>query len=310
MIPPPGGAPARAAATPGPPLAPPQTSGKAMASMILGLTSFFCSIVTGIPAVILGILGLREIDRSGGQRTGRAMAMTGLILGGINCVLLPVLVGVMVGLLVPAVQAARGAAERSQCMNNLRQIGLAMMNYSSVHDVFPPATTVDSEGKALLSWRVLLLPYLEEQALYEQFKLDEPWDSPNNKPLLARMPRVFRCPTFTKPGTSDVTTYQVLLGPGTIFESGEGMRPSGVNDGLSNTLLVVESQAPIPWTQPSALTYKPRTPIAGLGGIHSGGYNALFADGADRFLKSTVSSAVIDALATRNGGEVVSPDSL
>jgi prepilin-type processing-associated H-X9-DG protein len=290
-------------------IGPPQASGKALASLILGISSFFCSIVTGIPAVVLGILGLRDIDRSGGLRTGKAMAMTGLILGAINCVMLPVMAGLMIGLLLPAVQAARGAAERAQCMNNLRQIGLAMMNYADTYNVFPPATTVDPEGKAVLSWRVLLLPYLGEQALYEQFKLDEAWDSPHNKPLLDRMPAVFRCSTF-KQGAPDTTIYQVLIGPKTMFESGAGLRPSAVTDGLANTLLVVESHAPIAWTQPSALTYKPRTPIEGLGGIHPGGFNALFGDGSVRFIKSTVPADVLEALVTRNGDEVVSPDSL
>jgi prepilin-type processing-associated H-X9-DG protein len=312
MVPRPG-APASVAATatsaPGAVLGPPQTSGKALASLILGISSFFCSIVTGIPAVVLGILGLREIDRSGGQRTGKGLAMTGLILGAISCVMVPVLAGLLVGLILPAVQAARGAAERAQCMNNLRQIGLAMINYADAHNVFPPATTVEPDGKALLSWRVLLLPYLGEQALYEQFKLEEPWDSPNNKPLLARMPGVFRCPTF-KQGASDVTIYQVLIGPKTMFESGAGMRIAAVTDGLANTLLVVESHAPIAWTQPSAMTSRPRTPIVGLGGIHSDGFNALFADGSVRFLKRTVAADVLEALVTRNGDEVVSLDPL
>ena len=81
-----------------------------------------------------------------------------------------------------------------QCQNNLRNIGLAMVNYSSSHNVFPLAGTVSPDGKPLLSWRVLMLPYLDQQPLYEEFKLDEPWDSPNNKPLLARMPGVFKCP--------------------------------------------------------------------------------------------------------------------
>src|SRR4051794_3818491 len=167
----------------------PGTSGKAIASLVLGMMSLVCTLFTGIPAIILGLLGLSDIERSRGLRTGKGMAITGIVLGGLGSTL--VVLAVLIALLVPAVQAAREAARRSQCVNNLKQIGLAMHNYNSAYDVFPPAVITDPDGKPLLSWRVLLLPFLDEQALYEQFKLDEPWDSPNNKPLLSRMPKVF-----------------------------------------------------------------------------------------------------------------------
>src|SRR5437588_6801844 len=101
----------------------------------------------------------------------------------------------MVALLLPAVQAAREAARRAQCTNNLKQIGLAMHNYHSSNNCFPPAFTTDRDGKPLLSWRVLLLPYLECSSLYANFHLDEPWDSPHNRPLVNQMPSVFACPS-------------------------------------------------------------------------------------------------------------------
>ena len=85
-------------------------------------------------------------------------------------------------------------AARSQCINNLKQIGLAMHNYHAMHKTFPPAYTVDKAGKPLLSWRVLILPYLEQDALYKEFHLDEPWDSEHNRALIDRMPATYRCP--------------------------------------------------------------------------------------------------------------------
>jgi prepilin-type processing-associated H-X9-DG protein len=274
------------------------TSGKAIASFVLGLFSLVCTLFTGIPAIILGCLGLVDIERSRGLRTGKGLAIGGIVLGSIGSTL------VVIALLLPAVQAAREAARRSQCVNNLKQIGLAMHNYNSTYDVFPPAMTTDPDGKPLLSWRVLLLPYLEDQALYRQFKLDEPWDSPNNKPLLAKMPTVYACPSLPTAG-SDTSIYQVLIGPGTLFEDSKGVSIKDVTDGTSNTLLVVESKAPVPWSQPSGLMYTPKAPVKGLGSFHAGGFNALFADGSVKFLKYSVSPATLDALITRNGNEVI-----
>jgi prepilin-type processing-associated H-X9-DG protein len=274
------------------------TSGKAIASLVLGIMSLVCTLFTGIPAVILGCLGLVDIEKSRGRRTGKGIAITGIVLGafGSSVVLLA-------ALLLPAVQAAREAARRSQCVNNLKQIGLAMHNYHDVYGSFPPAMTSDPDGKPLLSWRVLLLPFLDEQALYDRFKLDEPWDSPNNRALLQQRPRVYACPSDPKTNV-DASSYQVLIGPGTIFEHPQGERISSITDGTSNTLLVVESKTPAPWSEPQGLEYKPKAPVNGLGSYHPGGFNALFADGSVRFLKTSISPQTLDGLITRNGGEV------
>ena len=172
------------------------------------------------------------------------MAITGIVLGGSVVARGPVS-AVLIALLLPAVQAAREAARRSKCVNNLKQIALAMHNYNDTNGVLPPAATLDPNGKPLLSWRVVLLPYFKQDSLYQQFKLDEPWDSPNNKPLLARMPKVFECPSWPQTG-SETTTYQVLVGLGTLFEKPEGTSFKEVTDGTSNTLMVVETKAADP----------------------------------------------------------------
>ena len=92
-------------------------------------------------------------------------------------------IGILVGLLLPAVQAAREAARRMQCSNNMKQIALAMHNYEAVYKAFPPAYTTDANGQPLHSWRTLLLPYMEQQALYSQIDLNKPWDDPVNLPF-------------------------------------------------------------------------------------------------------------------------------
>ena len=95
----------------------------------------------------------------------------------------------------------RENAARTVCINNLKQIGLAMHNYHDRHKSLPSAYTVDKAGKPLLSWRVLILPYLDQEALYKEFHLDEPWDSEHNKPLSAMVVKVYRSPASRRRST-------------------------------------------------------------------------------------------------------------
>src|SRR5262249_31407722 len=149
---------------------------------------------------------------------------------------------------------------------------------------------------------------LDQKELYQRFKLDEPWDSPHNKPLVEQLPNVYRCPSEEITGEG-LTTYQVLSGLGTLFAKPEGISLREVTDGPSNTLMVLESTAPAPWTQPSRLGFTPRTPIESLGSNHPGGFNAAFADGSVRFISSSVAPETLKAAATGNGGEVLHAES-
>jgi hypothetical protein len=277
----------------------------AVASLVLGLLSFCLTFLTGIPAIVLGVTALVGINRSRGALTGKGMAIGGIVTGGLGCAL----VLVSVAILLPAIQGARESARRAVCQNNLKQIELAMLEYADAHHGFPPAFTLDPAAKPLLSWRVLILPYLGQQALYEQFKLDEPWDSPNNKPLVAQMPSVYRCPSLpqgsVRPGA---TIYQVLIGPGSLFERAEGMPLDQVTDGLANTFMVLETKVPSAWTQPSGLEFNRIRPTKGLGSAHPGGFSAGTADGAVHFIKASTPARTLQALTTRNGNEPVNLD--
>ena len=217
--------------------------------------------------------------------------------------------GVAIALLLPAVQAAREAARRAQCSNNLKQIALAMYNYESANGTFPPAAITGPDGKPLLSWRVAILPYLEQQAVYDQFHLDEPWDSPHNKALAEKVtPPVFLCPSNAV-GMVGHAHYRVLTGPGTAFEGTKGHRIAEFTDGTSNTLMVVESNDTAPWTKPEGIdAADPAGMLDEIGSGHPGGFNAAFADGSVRFLKQTIAPAVLKALSTRNGGEILNSD--
>jgi prepilin-type processing-associated H-X9-DG protein len=120
------------------------------------------------------------------------------------------------------------------------------------------------------------------------------------------MPATYFCPSDGL-DTEHTTRYQVVVGPGTIFEGVKGTPISEITDGTSNTLLVVEAKAPVPWTKPDDIAVNGLT--TGVGSKHAGGFNVLVADGSVRFFKMSINPVVLQAMATRNGGEVITDDS-
>ncbi len=216
----------------------------------------------------------------------------------------------MVALLLPAVQSAREAARRAQCTNNLKQIALAMMNYEPANGKLPASASVDAAGKPLLSWRVSILPYIDQNALYNQFKFDEPWDSPNNKKLIPYMPMIYACPSDAAllPSSKGMTKYRVCASKGTMFEGNKAFTLADITDGTSNTIAVFESSQETIWTKPE----EPDVELeqiqqlkALLGSKHPGGFNASFGDGSVHFIKSSVDASVLKALFTRAGAEII-----
>jgi uncharacterized protein (TIGR03067 family) len=205
---------------------------------------------------------------------------------------------------------ARLTAQRLRSLNNLKQIGLAMHTYHETYKALPPATLTNVQAKdrlPLLSWRVALLPYIEHNDLYKAFNLDEPWDSPHNKKLIAQMPSI-----YATPGGKDVKTglthYQVFVGTGTAFEPrperGHGIRFTDITDGTSNTLLVVEAAGAVIWTKPDDLPFDPKQPPPKLG-IADDAINVVFCDGSVASLSREVTPEAVRALITRSGGEKV-----
>ncbi len=214
--------------------------------------------------------------------------------------------GLSVGMLLPAVQKVRQAAARMQDQNNLKQIALAMHNYESAYGRFPSAAICDATGKPLLSWRVAILPYIEQENLYRQFDLTKPWDHPQNKALIARMPQIYLHPQAPKDLEAGKTHYRVFVGkPPALFDLKTGSRLSSITDGTSNTLMCVEAAEPVIWTKPEPLVAEPGKPLPKISTLFPGGFNALFGDGSVRFLPSDLSGATLRALITRSGGEVI-----
>jgi hypothetical protein len=197
----------------------------------------------------------------------------------------------------------RELSRRAQGTNNLKQIALAMHNYLDVNRSFPPVAICDPDGKPLLSWRVLLLPYLEEGVLAKEFHLDEPWDSAHNKKLVSRMPKVFAVEgAGAKEGE---TFYQGFSGDGAFFEGKKGRRITDITDGTSNTFLVAEANRAVPWTKPEDISYDASKPLPKLG-FRKDGFFAAFCDGSVRFIPKKTPEATLRAYITPNGGEVIS----
>ncbi|HVJ79819.1 MAG TPA: DUF1559 domain-containing protein, partial [Planctomycetia bacterium] len=169
------------------------------------------------------------------------------------------------------------SVRRNVITNDLKHVALAMHNYYDVHKSFPPGATVDKAGKPLLSWRVHLLPYLEQNELYKQFKLDEPWDGGHNRKLIEKMPAVFAGFGTGKEGK---TTILGIVGAGGFFpKPGAGIRIDDIKDGTSNTIMCVAAPAAqaIVWTKPDELSLGDAALLEKLGTRH---VLAAFGDGS------------------------------
>jgi len=209
-------------------------------------------------------------------------------------------------------EPAMGIATRQlRSTDNLKMIALALHNYHAVHERFPAPASVSEDGKPLLSWRVAILPFLEEDALYEQFHLDEPWDSEHNRPLANRMPNIYDAPKSTVSGGGR-TNYLGVAGASGIFADAQGTRMAQIRDGLSNTVMVVEAadtQA-VFWTKPGDFDYQRENPIARLVDLQDGRFLAAFGDGSVQYLDKSIGAGALKKLCTRDGGEVIDRTSL
>jgi Protein of unknown function (DUF1559) len=262
----------------------------------------------------------------------RKKSNLGLILGIIVGVLILVCGGGGVGLYFAfrgAVTKVTDTADRMSSNNNLKQITLANMNYLDKYNDFPN-NSYGPDGKPLLSWRVHLLPFVEEQGLYRQFKLDEPWDSANNRRLLDQMPLTYATPTERTGRTprGNKTYYRGFSGPGGIFARrdqppAEGMKlgfdqplfqrrlkQTDITDGFTNTIFVVEAGDPVEWTKPDDLDASPGKPFPPLGGIRPKDdiIQVGFLDGSVRPVKRTNTEAQWRAAITIAGRETITLD--
>ncbi|GHT42674.1 hypothetical protein FACS189443_5910 [Planctomycetales bacterium] len=200
--------------------------------------------------------------------------------------------------------------QRRACRNHLKQILLAFHNYHDVYGILPPTFTVDKNGKPLHSWRVLILPFIEQNAMFKSIRLDEPWDSEHNKQFHNKMPEVFRCPVCQGNEKRD-TNYCVVVGKETLGRTdGKGLHFSLLSDGLSNTIGVTERKTPVCWMEPTDILQEDaylgiNKKAEGIGSGHQDGVSVGICDGSVLFLKDSVDLKSLKAMLTIGGGEVV-----
>ena len=217
-----------------------------------------------------------------------------MLIGGVMIVV------VLVALLFPAVSTSREAARRMSCENNLKQIGLAMHSYHSTYRTFPPAYLPDEDGQPMHSWRVLLLPFLNQQSLYDQYDFDLPWDSPDNQALASQISDIFHCPSDNI-ADHEATSYVVVVGLETAFPGAQTVSISDITDGTSDTILVTEvASSPIHWMEPKDI---PIEEFWEQTSFHPNGYNVSLADGSVRFMSDDTSPDQLNALTTIAAGD-------
>jgi hypothetical protein len=188
-------------------------------------------------------------------------------------------------------------------------IGMALHNYHDAYRSFPPLAVYDAQGRPLLSWRVLILPFLQETELFNQFRLDEPWDSQHNRPLADRMPALFRCPSDKSP-KPNASSYVAVSGEGTMFPHRRVVNIRDVKDGTSMTAVVGEIRhSAVLWTKPDDALLDDRFVAPGpFGSAHEHRWQFLMGDGTARFVRATTDPKVIHGLMTIAGGEPIDED--
>lgn len=245
--------------------------------------------------------------------TGTTVLIVSVVVLALGCV---VVVPILIALLLPAVQAARGAARQAQCKNNLKQISLALQNYHDMYKAFPASSVVDENGKPMHSWRVAILPLIEQGFISDQYDFSEPWDGPNNRLLHNQMPAVFRCPSNSDPN-SNSTSYMVVVSSNkisalkTMFEPNQWPGMAAVTDGTSNTIAVVEvAGVTTNWMEPKDLDFD--TLMMQLNATKDGKsissdhpriVNVAFCDGSVQALSESISPEMLRRLLLRNDGQ-------
>lgn len=292
---------------------PPPATGKAIAAVVLGALSLLLGCLTGVPAIIVGWMASSEIRRSGGKLGGKGLAATGIVLGALGTVM-----GCCVGLLTPPFLTYRETTLRMQSQNNLKQLGLGMHMYHDTYKSFPLRGSDDPELGINMSWRVRLLPYLEQLPIHDQIDYHQPWDGPANSTFHGQMPRTYAVPPARRDARE--TSYLVFTGPDDPrqpprergsplfgFGANRGVGLRSIIDGTTNTIMIVEADRDrsVPWMKPADLVYDKQNPKAGLGNVRSGGFIVVMADGSTRFLPNTIDDEVLRRLIMRDDGKNV-----
>lgn len=223
------------------------------------------------------------------------------------------LTSISVYLLWPAVQGLSITHDRAASLSNLQRIAGALQEYAQEYGSYPPPVVYGEDGRAMHSWRVLILAHLGYPSIYARYNFDEPWDSADNGQLLSQCPDVYVHPEKLRAGTSEVN-YALITGPRTLFPPEGPLAPDAVPDGSEQTLLLVETDSGnFEWTKPMDIDVNKLTRRIGasgphtIGGLDDEGAAAVFADGGPAWLPYDLSAELLDALITPDGAEPVEP---
>lgn len=214
------------------------------------------------------------------------------------------IIGMLVALLLPATRGSRHASRRMQCMNNLKEIALALRNYESPYHALPPACTLDANGKRLHSWRTRILPFLEQRSLYEKINLSEAWNDPVNEDALQTALPVYRCPAADS--VANHTVYLAVAGPNACFHVSRARRLAEITDSHAETLMVIEADGrhAVPWMAPADADEKLVLDLGRKSALaHIGGMHAAFVDGSVRFLSDQTPASERRALISIAGAD-------
>lgn len=264
-----------------------------------------CGRMVTVPAA--GSSGVRTIvQRAAGA--GLGLGSIGLLIGVVagSLVVGALVIGVAVAILAPAVQSARASSLKLKSAEKLQLIAQAMQAYHTDYGVYPPAYLTDGNGKPKHSWRVLILPYLGERQLYQQYDMNQAWDSPTNMALVSRMPSVYASPGDDSASTSYETSYMVVVGRATVFPGGDkSLNMNQITDSPGNTILVVEStESGVNWMEPKDLTASSMEYAVNgaatncIRSHHPYGAQVVFADGKTHYLTNDLPPEYIEALTT------------
>jgi hypothetical protein len=216
------------------------------------------------------------------------------------------------GLVLPALADAQLRAFNMTSMNNMKQILLAMHNYHDTHQHMPLQASRDADGRPLLSWRVHVLPYVDQMELYEKFRLDEPWDSEHNLPLSRNVPQPFVSRANPELAKEGKTRFQLPLGEGLPASVDEKLTFRLITDGMSNTVAVVEAPADraVIWTKPDDLDIDLEDPLRSLVGELGNDFLGAMYDGSVRSFQKSLGNETIRKILTHAGGEALGRDEL
>lgn len=238
-----------------------------------------------------------------------------LAIGGLGAVAIVISIAGMV--FFPAIRAARTVAQGRSCEANLHKIWLAMQSYEEEHGTLPPAYIPDDKGKPMHSWRVLLLPFLDEEGLYSRYDFNEPWDGPNNIQLQSYMPEVYGCPADVDARMVGETSYMLLVGEETFFPDADVTSVSDLRDDPATTILVAEMPvAGVGWLEPRDLKAERMQFIVNggfgleVGSYHEDGAHVVMADGTVQFLSEGTPADYVEGMSTIDGDEPIPAESL